>query len=187
MEYKTNPVKAIREKCLDEVWADVVGYEGKYQVSNMGRVKSMKRTATDKNRSYHTVLEKVLKPTPDKKSGHMRVGLWKDACRTVVYVHRLVMEAFVGECPYGLEVCHGDGNPSNNRLDNLRYDTRSENMIDASKLGKTPTQKLLPSDVIEIRKWLSAGENQYIIAEDYGVCQHQISAIKTGRTFAWLK
>ena len=41
MEYKTNPVKAIREKCLDEVWVDVVGYEGKYQVSNMGRVKSM--------------------------------------------------------------------------------------------------------------------------------------------------
>lgn len=79
------------------------------------------------------------------------------------------------------------GDSANNRLDNLRYDTRHENIIDASKINRHPAQKLFVEDVIEIRKKLAAGENQYQIAKDYGVGQYAISAINRRATFAWLE
>lgn len=176
-----------QSKCGNEIWIDVPGYEGHYQISNMGRIRSMDRSVIDKKGRNHITIGGVMKPTPDKKTGHMRIGLWKNSKRRVLYVHRLVMETFVGECPYGLEVCHNDGDSSNNRLDNLRYDTRHENMIDASKINRHPAQKLSTEDVIAIRQRLSNGERQKDIAKDYGVGQYAISAINRRATFDWLK
>ena len=179
----------ILEQCQhgNEIWKDILGYEGKYQVSNMGRVKSLDRSVIDKKGRNHITVGRIMKPVADKQTGHMRIGLWKNSKRRVLYVHRLVMEAFVGECLNGMEVCHNDGDSANNRLDNLRYDTRHENMIDASKINRHPAQKLSVEDVIEIRKKLAAGENQYQIAKDYGVGQYAISAINRRATFAWLE
>lgn len=174
-------------QCGNEIWRDISEYEGYYQISNMGRIKSLDRSVMDKKGRNHVTVGGIMKPTPDKKTGHMRIGLWKDSKRRVLYVHRLVMETFVGECPNEMEVCHNDGDPSNNRLDNLRYDTRHENMIDASKLCRTPNQKLSPNDVIEIRKRLLNGEKQTDIAKDYGVGQYAISAINRRATFKWLE
>lgn len=74
----------------------------------------------------------VLKPTPRKKSGHMVVCLGRRCARLV---HRLVLEAFVGPCPEGMECRHLDGNPANNRLDNLCWGTRRENCEDAVRHG----------------------------------------------------
>jgi hypothetical protein len=127
-----------------------------------------------------------MAPVADKKTGHMRIALYKNAKRRVLYIHRLVMEVFVGECPNGMEVCHNDGDSSNNRLYNLRYDTRNENMIDASKINRHPAQKLSPEDVIAIRQRLSNGERQKDIAKNYGVGQYAISAINRRATFNWL-
>ena len=176
-----------QSKCGNEIWIGIPGYENHYQISNMGRVKSLDRSVIDKKGRNHITLGRVMKPTPDKKTGHMRISLWKDSKRRVLYVHRLVMETFVGECPDGMEVCHNDGDSSNNRLDNLRYDTRHENMIDASKLCRSPSQKLSPDDVLEIRKRLSNGEKQVDIAKYYEVGQYAISAINRRATFDWLK
>lgn len=179
----------ILEQCKNgnEVWTDIPEYEGRYQVSNMGRVKSLDRSVIDKKGRKHPTTGRVMKPVPDKKTGHLRIGLFKDNKRCVLYVHRLVMEAFVGQCPSNMEVCHNDGDSSNNRLDNLRYDTRNENMIDASKINRHPAQKLSPEDVIAIRQRLSTGERQKDIAKDYGVGQYAISAINRRATFAWLE
>lgn len=110
---------------MEEVWKPIPGYGG-YEVSNLGRV-----------RSYHikgsrrlSSVPHVLKHTTDKRSGYQGTGLGKGNFRRI---HHLVLLAFVGPCPDGLEALHNDDNKSNNRLDNLRYDTHLANMQDVVK------------------------------------------------------
>jgi hypothetical protein len=91
------------------------------------------------------------------------------------YTHRLVLLAFVGPCPEGLEGCHNDGDPSNNRLDNLRWDTRESNMADQIKHGVTTRgvkqwkAKLTAQRVREIRAAYANGQSCREIAINYGV------------------
>lgn len=108
----------------DEVWKTIPGFPD-YQVSNTGFVKSLK---FGRNR--------ILKPsTHDRRYAGVALNSKKR-----FRIHRLVMLAFVGPCPSGQEVCHKDGNPANNHLDNLRYGTHRENMYDAVLHGRiTPT------------------------------------------------
>lgn len=77
---------------------------------------------------------------PHRKMGHLRVQLYGDSGkRVLVHVHRLVLEAFRGLCPAGRECCHDpDPDPANNRLENLRWDTRSANRQDSLRLGWIP-------------------------------------------------
>lgn len=81
-----------------------------------------------------TIRPRLLTGQPGK-FGHLHVQLWKDNRPRTVRIHRLVLEAFVGPCPAGLEGCHGDGDASNNRLENLRWDTPSENNYDSVRHG----------------------------------------------------
>ena len=97
------------------------------------------------------------------------------------------MLAFVGPCPPGMEVCHNDSNPKNNRLDNLRYDTHMNNMIDMSYVGNRSSQKLSVEDVLVVRERLKRGEVGRRLAEEYGVTPAAISAINRGRNWTWLK
>lgn len=101
-----------------EEWKSVVGYEGLYEVSDFGRVKSLPRKWAKGG---------MLKPAPDEW-GYSTVGLCKNGKRKTNRIHILVMQTFNGECPEGCEVEHIDGNPSNNCLENLRYVTHKENM-----------------------------------------------------------
>lgn len=109
-----------------ETWKPVKGAEGRYEVSDLGNVKSLVAPGGTK----------VLKPYPHVRSGHRMVAL---AVRRgeikMKYVHLLVLEAFEGDAPEGMEGCHGDGNPANNTLANLRWGTRSNNNRDAVKHG----------------------------------------------------
>ena len=114
-----------------ETWMPVMGFEGFYEVSDMGRVRSVDRVTND-GRHVKGVLRK---PKPSGKTGHLWLPLWRDGASKGVTIHRLVLEAFIGSCPKGMEGCHNDGDPSNNRLDNLRWDTRSENTRDAIRHG----------------------------------------------------
>lgn len=118
-----------------ERWASVRGYEGLYEVSDLGRVKALARNTTDRLGRRLTVKEVVRKPFA-QKSGHLRVKLTKDGSSKTAAVHRLVLEAFVGPCPEGMECLHKDDIPSNNRLDNLRWGTRLENHQDRRKNGR---------------------------------------------------
>lgn len=107
---------------MKEHWRDVVGFEGRYKVSDLGHVLSRYTNPLTGNRK--TI---ILKSAPNA-SGHMFVYLGRGNKR---YVHRLVLEAFVGPCPPGQECLHGpDHDPANNRLKNLRWGTRSQNMYD---------------------------------------------------------
>src|SRR5215469_1648817 len=101
---------------MDERWLPVPGYEDLYEVSDQGRFKSLRKN-------------KIMSPAPQYK-GHMQVALYKGGSRIPDYVHRLVLLAFTGPAPAGTECRHLDGNPRNNRLENLAWGTRSENSLD---------------------------------------------------------
>jgi hypothetical protein len=110
-----------------EVWKDIPGHEGEYQVSDMGRVKSMPRRVRLVASGIETtrlVSERILRPGKTA-SGHVSVALGLGNSRLV---HQLVLEAFVGPRPERHEVLHLNHIPSDNRLVNLKYGTRSENL-----------------------------------------------------------
>ena len=116
-----------------ERWAAVVGYEGSYEVSDLGRVKSLSQTTSDGRR----LRSKVLKGRP-QRSGHLPVNLVSDGGHRNALVHRLVLIAFTGAPPAGMHALHGDGDPTNNRLTSLRWGTPSENSLDAVRHGAHP-------------------------------------------------
>lgn len=113
-----------------ENWLPVVGFEGIYEVSDHGRVRGIDRAGSDGRRLAGRILRQKVHPV----SGHRLVGLWRGQ-ETTRSVHRLVLESFVGPVPDGHEVCHNNGVPDDNRLENLRYGTRSENQLDRTRHG----------------------------------------------------
>ena len=171
---------------MEEVWKDIPGYEGLYQVSNLGQVKSLPRVVRARGLGKRKPPERLLHPGRCR-SGHLYVNLRKDGSTHHSEIHRLVMLAFVGPCPKGLEVCHNDSNPKNNRLDNLRYDTHLNNMIDMAYVGNRSRQKLSVDDVLTVRARLKRGEVGRHLAAEYGVTPAAISAINRGRNWSWLK
>lgn len=117
-----------------ETWKPVVGYEGYYEVSDHGNVRSVDRTVQRSDGVVQRFKGHLRKPQVDE-FGYLRISLRKDGKSHHFRVHRLVLEAFVGPCPEGTEACHGDGDRSNNRLENLRWDTKSENQYDRVRHG----------------------------------------------------
>lgn len=110
-----------------ERWLPIPGYEGIYDVSDLGRVRSWapwRDTPVPRQRRFY------VRPT-----GHLAINLCNNGDDKSVTVHRLVMLAFVGPKPNGLETRHLDGDPTNNRLTNLVYGTHSENMYDRVRHG----------------------------------------------------
>lgn len=110
-----------------EVWFPVEGHEGSYEVSSFGRVRSLDRP---------TRRGKMLATAVDHKgSGYRYVGLAKDGHTTKVNVHTLVLRAFVGPRPEGMQCLHDDGDRTNPRLSNLKWGTQAENMQDKVRHG----------------------------------------------------
>lgn len=115
----------------EEVWKPVVGYEGLYEVSDYGRVRSIPNPGLRGKKTTG----RIRKLTP-KDSGHLQVDLWRGNSRQMRKVHQLVLEAFVGERPSMDHVgCHWDGDPTNNHASNLRWDTRKSNSADQRRHG----------------------------------------------------
>lgn len=108
---------------MEEIWKDVVGYEGLYKVSNLGRVKSLKRI----NSYGRTVPGKILKPHPNIKSGYLCVNLYKNDKPTMIPIHRLVAIAFIPNPQNLPQVGHKDETRTNNNVDNLEWVTNKEN------------------------------------------------------------
>lgn len=113
---------------MQEIWKPVVGYESAYEVSDHGHVRSLERrvrlVTRQAGETTRLVPARVLRPGPTR-SGHLSVAIGKGNSRLV---HQLVLEAFVGPRPDGYEVLHLNHNPADNRLVNLKYGTRSENL-----------------------------------------------------------
>jgi len=139
-----------------EQWKDCVGWEGLYEVSNYGNVRSIQRKT--KNFSGFCLrggkqLKKIL-----GTRGYEVVNLTCYKARKQVFVHKLVLEAFCGPAPVGFEACHNDGNRLNNSLNNLRWDTRKNNHQDKKKHGtwqvgeKANNVKFTNEVIFDIRK-----------------------------------
>lgn len=119
---------------MTENWKPVAGFEGYYEVSDLGNVRSLDRPYIDSLGRKRVRLGRELKPWAGT-GGRLRVDLWKDGQVSKRQVHRLVLEAFEGSCPPGHECCHWDDDPTNNRLSNLRWDSPSANNLDMVRNG----------------------------------------------------
>lgn len=168
---------------MAEIWVDIKDYEGFYQVSNLGRVRSLPRWVKGKGKSIQLRDGFYLKV--DIAKGYERVTLFKNNNRKRVMVHRLVAQHFVDNPKNKPEVNHIDGNKRNNKLTNLEWVTSSENQLHAFKTGlQKPTKsnkRLEYSDVCRIREMLDEGMKQTKIAKIFDVYPSTISSIKTGK------
>lgn len=117
-----------------EQWRDVSGWEGYFKVSDQGDIQSLNRVVIRSDGIKRTVKGRTLKPVKDR-AGHLYVDLYRGNKKHRHYIHRTVLEAFVGPAPEGMECCHWDGNKGNNALDNLRWDHRSGNVTDMVRAG----------------------------------------------------
>lgn len=123
-----------------EEWRDVPGWSGYYQVSNHGRVRSLDRTIITKAGKRHRLKGKAFRPARNEY-GYPRLSLKKHGAEVKRYVHHLVLEAFVGPCPPGMEACHWNDIPDDNRLENLRWGTSAENKADMARNGGNKNRK----------------------------------------------
>lgn len=110
-----------------EEWKDIKGYEGLYQVSNLGRVKSLKRETHMIDGRVRTENEKILKPIKDKH-GYYKVTLYNKNKTKQIKIHTLVISEFISERPENRVINHIDEDKSNNRLTNLEYITQKDNI-----------------------------------------------------------
>ena len=168
-----------------EYWKPVVGYEGHYQVSNWGRVKSFDRWVKSRNGSVRFCKGRILKPVTNDR-GYLCVELWKNNKRKSCKVHRLVAEAFIPN-PYNLPMInHRDEDKTNNRVENLEwcdakynsnYGTRNE------RLSKSVLQYDLEGNFI--KEWKSTaecGRNGYNYGNVAACC---LGKQKTHKGFIW--
>jgi hypothetical protein len=116
---------------MDETWKAIDGWDG-YEVSDHGRVRSWKKC----RRSPGDQLPRLIATWKLPKTGYHILACKDRGRRKNVYVHHAVLFAFVGPCPAGMEVCHNDGDPDNNTLSNLRYDTKKANAADTTRQGR---------------------------------------------------
>lgn len=164
---------------LTEEWRDIPGYEGRYQASSEGRVRSVDWVLAD----GRLLRGKVLKGSPVGKTGHLAVSLRALSRR---YVHHLVAEAFVGPRPPGLVAKHVDGQHLNNRPGNIEYGTQASNVEDRYRhagRGKVLTEEA----VRDIRLLLSSGWTKAALSRRYAVPRTSVQGIASGRLFRWVK
>lgn len=113
-----------------ERWLPIPGYEGLYDASDLGRIRSVERRVRSHHGSMRRVRERILKQCPDH-GGYPSVGLNRAGRRLTKKVANLVALTFIGPKPFpAADVCHNDGDKMNSRLSNLRYDTKSANERD---------------------------------------------------------
>lgn len=160
-----------------EQWRDIPGYEGLYEVSDHGRVRSMHGR---RGSAVHML-------NPGRTNGYLMVGLCKNKNKWQVTVHRLVMLAFVGESN-GLFTNHKDGNRSNNHLSNLEYVTNVENLRHGREvLGHLPGKRSLDESVIrEIIELGANGLKPKQIAQMFEITVQHTRLILRGETWMHL-
>ena len=167
-----------------EIWVDIKNYEGKYKISNLGRVKSLERQVSHDGITW-TQPERIMCHWCGTTSLYDCVRLYKGGVGKKFSVHRLVAQHFLPDWNPGLEVNHIDGNRDNNRADNLEMCTHQRNMEHAIAGGlkrdygeKSVNAKLTNGQAEEIRVRYSSGQaSQNSLAKQYGVSRQTVSAI----------
>ncbi len=155
---------------MEEVWEIIEGTGGRYQVSPHGRVRGPRRLLHQQTQS----------------SGHKKVRVYyPDGSHPLMLVHRLVLAAFVGPCPEDMECRHLDGNPANNKLENLAWGTRKENQQDKSKHrsihgAKNGRAKLTDAQVGRVRDCPRQYGALVILAKELGISAGHANKIRRG-------
>jgi hypothetical protein len=165
---------------MKEVWKDILGYKGIYQASDQGRIKSLSRLDS----RGHKIKGRILKPVKEKDN-YLHVTLCKNGKIKRRKIHHLILETFVGLCPDGMECCHNINNRQNNRLSNLRWDTKSSNSRDSIRDGthvdnsgeKNGSSKLTYNQILTIRRLYKTKYNQKELSNKFNISQSQISKI----------
>lgn len=120
---------------MEEIWTNIIGYEGLYQVSNLGQVKSLERDYLTGNGGVRHIETHYLRQAETAK-GYLKVTLLKNGKRKTKHVHRLVAEAFIPNPDNKPQVDHIDGNKKSNVVFNLRWATNKENANNPNTVGK---------------------------------------------------
>jgi hypothetical protein len=169
-----------------EIWKVIVDNDY-YHVSNLGRVKSIERKVPRSTSGEVSVQQRILKQGRDG-SGYPQVGLTKNKSKKTYKVHRLVANAFIDNNESKLEVNHINGVKADNRVENLEWCTRGENISHAYKNGlrcskgvNNPSSKLNETNVKNILKLLDRGVTAKKIAKAFFVAESTIGRIKNGQ------
>lgn len=166
-----------------EIWKAIPGWEG-YSASSLGNIRSEDRVITENNTGKKVKHSgKLLKPWIAKSAGgYFTVGLCNGGDRRLkISIHRLVLLAFVGPLKKGMDSRHLDGNCLNNRIDNLAYGTRQENLKDAVKhLTMMRPQKLTKENVLNICQMGMDKVSAKIIADKYDINRNTVTEILRG-------
>lgn len=173
---------------MQEIWKPIPGYDDRYEVSNLGRVRAKPIIICVLNRwgcmVKRHVKGGVLKPYKNKsRGGYNYVNLHDSNGQYMRRVARLVLEAFIGNCPQKHEACHSDGIADNDKLENLRWGTKKANAEDKRLHGtipigdKHPSSKLTDKEVNLIRQ---SDKSRYELAAIFGVHHGHIYNIRAG-------
>ena len=160
---------------MDEIWHDIEGYEGLYQISNKGRVKSLYKAS-----------ERILRPGING-SGYMFVCLYKNHIIQQPRIHRLVAEAFIPNLDNKPEVNHKDENKKNNCVENLEWIRHIDNCNYGTR-NKRLSRKLLQysKDGEFIKEWQSAVEVKRVLGIDHGnIARCCKGRYKSAGNFIW--
>lgn len=177
---------------MKEQWKDITDLKGDYQVSNLGRIKSLARwVGVEGRQGGRRFVKECIRKTHPTREGYLLFTLHRRGFAESV--HTLVAKAFVANPDGKPEVNHIDGIKVNCVATNLEWVTSRENIEHAMKMGlikprfgeKAPNNKLSASQISEIKALLSAGKMQREIAKQFGVCQQNISRIN--RHLTWKK
>ncbi len=173
---------------MEETWAQIKGFEGIYEVSTLGQIRSLDRPQRVRGNGISLQKGQTLKQW--KQGSYMYCDLRKPGIKQKARVHVVVLETFVCPRPNGMIACHNNGDPTDNRLCNLRWGTHDDNAKDKILHGthqygeSCPKSKLTEAQAIAI---LESTKTNRETAKDFGICSATVSHIKTGRNWPHLQ
>ena len=159
-----------------EIWKDIPGYENSLQASTHGRIRCKER-----GRRRKITGDNIIKPRVRDKTGHLSFTISHEH---ELFVHRMVAAAFLGPCPEGMLVLHNNGDPTDNRPENLRFGTAADNDHDIYRQGGK-RKKLDLNDVEGIRFGVFCGHKDKELAWNFGVDKTMINRIRNRKRYEW--
>ncbi len=154
-------------------WKDIPGYEGYYQASRCGQIRSVDRVIETRRRCNYNLKGRIISLS-ENELGYLVVVLCRQCKAKSFKVHQLIALTWIGPRPDKMEVCHGELDRKNNSVGNLRYDTRSANQLDCRRDGHGKHRPVRRSDGLEFT-------NIAMAAEFTGCLQNHITTVCRGR------